>query len=185
MTEKISNKIQQLMKDADENVSYYNSVTNYVISSYSDSLDDLMKKIYSEVISVSDPSIYVMEKYFLELSNAIYFMCSKLEQLGAYAYVSNSTYKEAYNRAYLDNQVSASESKDKKKTVSELTALSEESAKTEAITSDIYSRAYKVIKMKIDAAQTMVSSLSKVISRRQSEMFIADKTPSGKQYLTD
>ena len=185
MEETDYSKIQDVMDKTASDAEYYMSITQPVIESYAQPLDELMKRIYSDVIEIEDPSISTIEKYFLELSNCLYFMCGRLEKLGSYDYVSKTLYKEAYNRAYLDNQSSAAESKDKKKTVSELTALSEECAKTEAVTNDIYSRAYKVVKSRIDCAQMMVSTLSKVMSRRMSEMNLADSTPVGKRILNE
>lgn len=178
-------EVNDVMESAENNAQAYMSVVTPVVDAYSKPLDDIMKNIYTDVIQCPDPAITTLEKYFLELSNCVYFMCSKLEQLGSYDYISKSLYKEAYNQAYLDSQVSTSELKEKKKTVNELVALSEESAKAQAVTSDIYSRAYKIVKTKIDAAQMMISTLSKTISRRMTEFQLQSTTPSGKQYLNE
>lgn len=137
-----------------------------------------MQAVYTDIISVPDPSISVFEKYHLELSNCLYFMQERLEKLGSLDYLSKTKYKEVYNQAYLDNQLPDTTS-NKKKTVNELVALSEEASKSEAITNDIYARAYKVLKNKIDAANTMISTISKSISRRMGEEYLPSTPVTG------
>lgn len=171
-------EIQGVVKETEENCDVYSQVSDEVVSRYTKPLDDIMQRIYDEIISVSDPSITVFEKYHLELSNCLYFMQAKLEKLGSLDYLSKTKYKEVYNQAYLDNQLPDATS-NKKKTVNELVAISEEASKAEAVTNDIYSRAYKVLKNKIDAAYTMVSTLSKSISRRMSEEYLPSTPVTG------
>ena len=66
-----------------------------------------------------------------------------------------------------------------KPTVAELTAYAEGESINEQVTNEIYSRAYKIIKAKIDSAQTMTSTLSKTISRRMSEQQLSGAQPAG------
>lgn len=171
-------EIQKVIEETEENYDLYAGVANEVISRYTKSLDDVMTGVYNDIIAVTDPSISVFEKYHLELSNCLYFMQERLEKLGSLDYLSKAKYKEVYNQAYLDNQVPDATS-NKKKTVNELTALSEEASKSEAVASDIYSRAYKVMKNKIDAANTMISTLSKSISRRMGEEYLPSTPVTG------
>lgn len=170
--------IEKVVAETEENYSVYATVANEVITRYTQSLDDVMTGVYNDIISVSDPSISTFEKYHLELSNCLYFMQERLERLGSLDYLSKAKYKEVYNQAYLDNQLPDATS-NKKKTVNELTAISEEAAKSEAVTNDIYSRAYKVMKNKIDAANTMISTLSKSISRRMGEEYLPSTPVTG------
>jgi len=164
-------QVKTCMEETEKDYELYASISDEVIGRYTKPLDDIMKGIYQEIVLVTDPPVLTLEKYHLELSNCLYFMGEKLEKLGAMDYLSKAKYKEVYNQAYLDAQVPNPEvNKEKKKTVAELQAISEESAKTEAVTNDIYSRAYKVLKSRIDAAGTMINTLSKSISRRMNEM---------------
>lgn len=170
--------IERVMTETEDNYNVYASVANDVITRYTKSLDDVMEGIYNEIILISDPSISTLEKYHLELSNCLYFMQERLERLGSLDYLSKTKYKEVYNQAYLDSQLPDTTS-NKKKTVNELVAISEEASKSEALTNDIYARAYKVLKNKIDAANTMISTLSKSISRRMGEEYLPSTPVTG------
>ena len=74
--------------------------------------------------------------------------------------------KEKYNIAYNDNLIA---SDGKKRTANELTAIAEKYSLSETVLSDIYKRVYKTVKFKVDSAQSMVQSLSKVLSKRMQE----------------
>lgn len=171
-------EIEGVIAETEENYSVYSSIANEVTSRYTKELDDIMQRIHDEIILVSDPSISAFEKYHLELSNCLYFMQERLERLGSLDYLSKTKYKEVYNQAYLDSQLPDVTS-NKKKTVNELVAISEEASKSEAITNDIYARAYKVLKNKIDAANTMISTLSKSITRRMGEEYLPSTPVTG------
>lgn len=171
-------EIESVIAETEENYDVYSSIANEVTSRYTRDLDDIMQRIHDEIILVSDPSISVFEKYHLELSNCLYFMQERLEKLGSLDYLSKTKYKEVYNQAYLDSQLPDVTS-NKKKTVNELVAISEEASKSEAITNDIYARAYKILKNKIDAANTMISTLSKSITRRMGEEYLPSTPVTG------
>lgn len=171
-------EIEGVIAETEENYSVYSSIANEVTSRYTKELDDIMQRIHDEIILVSDPSISTFEKYHLELSNCLYFMQERLERLGSLDYLSKTKYKEVYNQAYLDSQLPDVTS-NKKKTVNELVAISEEASKSEAITNDIYARAYKILKNKIDAANTMISTLSKSITRRMGEEYLPSTPVTG------
>ena len=85
-----------------------------------------------------------------------------------FAFYLQSIYKQVYNTAYLNNQIKDAEKKNKT-TVAENTAIAENSAIYEGTVNDIYNKAYKIVKNKIDAAQTMISTLSKIMSKRIQE----------------
>lgn len=176
-------KVIDLMDETKTNVEYFEAVTNDVVSSYSKGLDNLMNKIYNDIVLKDQPPLNTLEKYFLELSNCLYWMGDRLEQLGVYDAMSKQAYKEIYNKSYL-NQTDIGDSK-KKPTVAELTAQAENDAQYESIVSDVYTKAYKIVKNKVDAATTMLSSISKVISKRMTEMQLNSVTPTGKQILNE
>lgn len=177
--------IDSLIKDNEVNVSYLKNVTADVVNSYTRDLDNILEAIKRDVVDVEDPATNTLENYLLELTNAIYFCGSKLENLGMYDTMSKAAYKEAYNNAYLGNQLKDSEKKNKT-TVAENTAVAEQSTVNESAINTIYNAAYSIVKNKLQYAQLMVSSLSKSISRRMSEMQLS--TPNyvnGKQVLNE
>lgn len=181
--EVVKERIDELIKTTVDNVAYVEEVANKIVTDYTTDLDALMQRIKEDIINIENPPIEVIERYFLELSNAMYFACAKSEKLSIYDGVSKSAQQEAYNMSYLDTQTSVND-KGKKPTVAESTAIAENAMMYEALVNTIYNRAYRMVKAKLDAGQTMISTLSKVMSRRLSEMQLA-KVESGKQVLME
>lgn len=160
-------RVQELMSDTNNNVEYFNKVATETAIKYTEPLDKLMRKIYSNVVN-KDATDAQLEKYYLELTNTVYFMGDKLEQLNINGDMAKASEKEVYNNAYLANQVKDSEKKNKT-TVAENQAVAEQESQYEAVVSSIYDHAYKMVKFKIDAAKDMINTLRKVISRRMQE----------------
>ncbi len=163
--------IKDMMEYTDENVKYFNDVAKETADKYTKHLDELMQTLY-KVIKKTDADNEIpskdLERYYLELTNLIYFMGNKLEQLSIYGDMAKSAEKEVYNRAYLNNQIKDSEKKNKT-TVAENQAVAEQESQYESVVSLIYEHAYKIVKFKIDAAKDMVGTLRKIISRRMQE----------------
>ena len=180
-------KVQELMNDTDSNVEYFNKVATETAIKYTELLDKLMRKIYSNVVN-KDATDGQLEKYYLELTNTVYFMGDKLEQLNINGDMAKASEKEVYNNAYLANQVKDSEKKNKT-TVAENQAVAEQESQYEAVVSSIYDHAYKMVKFKIDAAKDMINTLRKVISRRMQEQqlssFGSSKVSNNSAFMED
>ena len=169
-----TDKLTKVLDETEDNVKYFEGTLSDVVTAYTEHLDTLMKSVYMDIITVDNPSLDVIEKYFLELTNAIYFMGDKLENLGVKDDMSKAQYKEIYNNAYLNNQIKDAEKKNKT-TVAENQAVAESAAIYEGTVNSIYSRAYKIVKYKIDAANEMIKSLSKIITKRLNEMSLPER----------
>lgn len=185
------NKVSELLNETANNVATFESVSESVVSAYTGQLDAVMQNLYQDVIMNENAPAEVLEKYFLELTNTLYFMGEKLEHLGVYDDMSKSALKEVYNKAYLENQMKTVEGKNKT-TVAENQAVAEGAAVYENAVNNIYSRSYKIFKYKIDAGYEMVKTLSKIISRRMQEDQLASPNrnsdmvySSGKQQLNE
>lgn len=161
-------KVAQLLDQTNNNVAYFTNVSDQVVKSYTSDLDDLMKDLYTVVTQKDAPATDVLERYYLELTGILYFMGERLERLGVQEDVSKSAAKEVYNRAYLNNQIKDVDKKNKT-TVAENQAVAEENSKYETTVNTIYSRAYKQVRYKIDAAYEMVNTLRKIITKRMNE----------------
>lgn len=152
-----------------------------VLTQYTADLDALMLEINDNVLSDPNPAIITIEKYFLELSSCLYFMCEKVEKLGIYDSLGKSKAQEVYNQSYLRHQYDENK---KKPTVAELSALSEADALYDKTVSDIYAKAYRTVKNKVASAETMVGTLSKVLSHRMQESQLT-MTQTGRQILNE
>lgn len=156
--------IGDLMRGTDSNTGYFTEVSDSLVHAYTADLDGLMSRIKIDTVD-NEPSDALLERYVLELSNMLYFMGQKLENVGVKEDLSKMAAKEVYNNSYMGNL-----NRDgKKPTVAELTTMAEDDSKYETIINNIYSRAYRQIKYKTDAAYEMLSSLRKIISKRMQE----------------
>lgn len=155
-------------------------IISTVVSEYTSDLDEIMHGIERDILQTANPAIYTIEQYFLNLSSCLYFMCEKVEKLGVYDSISKSKAQEVYNNSYLNFQYN----NEKKPTVAEITAVSEQAALYDRTVNDLYNKAYKIVKNKVAAAETMISTLSKILSHRiqESQMTV---TQTGKRILNE
>lgn len=178
---KLSDKIVNIEDDV-ENVE---QILTDVISYYSSDLDRVMENIQKEIIENEYPAINTVEKYFIELSSVLYFMCERSERLGVFDSISRTKAQETYNVKYLEHQHSTDgQVGTKKPTVAESQAVSENSAMYDKTVNDIYNKAYRTVKNKISAAETMVSTLSKILSHRMQESQMTN-TQLGRRILNE
>lgn len=179
--EKINNAVESVEID----VKSIEDIIYTTVTDYSMDLDKIMQKIYDEVITVEYPAINTIEKCFLELSNCLYMMCEKSEKLGLYDSISKSKAQDTYNRSYLEHQHSVDGKVGAKKpTVAESQAVSENAALYDKTVNDLYNKAYKILKSKVAAAETMVGALSKILSHRMQESQLTFNQ-TGRQILNE
>lgn len=163
-------KITKLIEETSTKAQYLEEIVNNVVNGYTSALDVIMKEVCDNIVNVENPSTEILEKYFLELSNCIYFISERTERLGIYDGISKASAQEVYNKTYLEHQGSnVGVVGAKKPTVAESTAVAENETLYNNMVNEVYNRAYKIVKNKVDSAQTMISTISKVLSRRMSE----------------
>lgn len=154
-----------------------------VVVKYTEDLDNIMKKLNAILIGETPPTTDELERYLLLLTNTLYFVGEQAEHVGVFDDVGKATFKDAYNKAYLES-ISMPGKDGKKPTVAEITATAETQVLEDSIVSNIYTRAYKLFKFKVDAAYEMVKSISKIISKRMSEQATLPET-STRQILNE
>lgn len=162
--------VKVFIDDIENKVSIVEPMLTDIVEKYSSNLDKIMNDINENIISVDNVPINTIENYFVKLSTEVYFMCSKVEQLGLFDSLSKAKAQETYNTKYLEYQHSNDGiTGAKKPTVAEITAQAETASMYDNTLSDVYTRAYRTIKNKISAAETMISTLSKILSHRMQE----------------
>ena len=171
-------KLDSIMHNTSVNVNYFNDTCDRIVSSYTEGLDNLMKDIYVECVKADNPTMNVMQKYYLELTNMIYFMVEKLEKLGVYSDMSLSASKEVYSKSYLKQSMLKDANGKSKSTVAELQAQANMDAQYETVVSSIYERAYKIVKGKISSAQDMADSLKRILYTMTTEMSLSMSSSS-------
>ena len=155
-----------------ESVSEFNKITERVIKEQSAELDNLMDDIHYAVTREDAISTDAVERYYAELSALIYFMAEKIEKLNVFKDVSKATAKEAYNKAYLRFCAEKDERGKSVRTINENTALAETSSQYELVMQSIYGNAYDAIKLKVDMATEMQSTLKHILKKRMNEEYL-------------
>lgn len=162
-----TNTITDLINQTEEIVNPVESLVFQIVQTYTTEMDEVVEEINQRVISQVDCPTSVLESCFLKLSHAIYVLGLNSEVIGLRDDISKAMYKEAYNTEYLNQQTMNA---DKKPTQNALTALAENKAVYENLVNSVYSKAYKMIKIKLDAAIDMRGTLSKILSRHIQEL---------------
>lgn len=171
-------KLDAILRNTTINSNYFNDTCDKIIKSQTDGLDNLMRDIYVDCVQDNNPSMRTLQRYYLELTNMIYFMVEKLEHIGVYSDMSLSASKEVYSKSYLNQSMVKDTNGKNKFTVAELQARANLDAQYETVVSSIYERAYKVIKGKITSAQDMADSLKRIISTMTTEMSMSSQVAS-------
>ena len=141
--------LEGLLNATEVNVAYFNDMAIKTAEKYTSSLDSIMTDLYAAVTTDSDVETTTLERYYLELTNLLYFMAQQVEQLNIYADMAKAQAKEVYNKSYLANCAVKDEKGKSVRTVAENTAMAEEDTKYEATLESIYHSAYAIAKNKV------------------------------------
>lgn len=155
-------KINSIKLHVEDNSGVVDSIVSDIIKPYCKDLDNYVGFI-KDCLSDGNkpPTNQELEDYCMNLSTYIYFASGMCENLGVRDDIAKAIYKEMYNSARLSQE---------KGTVADKDTIAELSSQQEQLTSVCYTRAYKTMKAKVDAAQELLSSCKKVLSHRLAEM---------------
>lgn len=157
-------KVHQIQRKVDENSEIINSIVNRLVSDYCKPLDDYMEFVRSIVSDTKNPPIDAeLDDFVLNIPVLLYFTGEAQEALGVKEDVAKAVKMELYNELY--GRASG--------TVADKTAKAELLTQAEFIAQVAYSRAYKKVKLRMEAANETLQSVKKVMSRRMSEYEIS------------
>lgn len=167
-TEKISN----LMDETAENSAYFENVVKSLVDTYCADLDSLMTDLYADLTKENAISTDGVERYYAELTNLLYFMSERIEKLNVYGDIAKAASKEAYDKKYLE----ASSEKDEKgksvRTIAENQSIASLGSQYESVVSQTYEHAYRTVKMKVENASEMVTTLKNILKKRISDDYL-------------
>lgn len=169
-------KVENLLNEVEINSKYFTDMTEKVVKSYTEDLDNLMFDLMRDVTGEEAISSAAAERYYAELTNMVYFMSDKVEKLNVYNDMSKAAAKEVYNKSYLAFSSEKDEKGKSIRTVAENTAASENTAQYNYVVNSIYEHAYKTVKMKIDAANEMITTLKNILKIRSQEEYMNSMT---------
>lgn len=158
------NDIVSVLTDGESSAQILDELSDNIINNYCAELNQLMINIRSEIIDAEQAPNSVLEKYLMLLAEAIFWATDKLESAEIRTSIHKAIASEAYNKAYMEASVINGT---KKPTVAELTAVATQQSLTEQMTSTLQCSVRDRIKGRIDAAQCMHRSLTRILASRQ------------------
>lgn len=161
-------KVRQLQKRIDANSDIVESIVNRLVSEYCKPLDDYMDFIRDILNDHNNPPTdRELDDFTLNIPVLLYFTGEAQETLGIKEDVAKAVKQELYNEIY--NKSTG--------TIADKTAAAELATQNEYIVHIAYQRAYKKIKLRMEAANETLQSIKKVISRRMVEYEVARVDP--------
>ena len=161
-------KVRSLQKRIDENSDLVNSIVNRLVSEYCRSLDEYMQFIRNILNDTANPPTdRELDDFALNIPVLIYFTGEAQEALGIKEDVAKAVKQELYNEVY--DKASG--------TIADKSAAAELATQNEYIAHIAYQRAYKKVKLRMEAANETLQSIKKIISRRMVEYEVARVDP--------
>ena len=163
-------KIKNIKLHVEDNSTTMDSIVSDIIKPYCADLDSYVQFIRDCLKDGNNPPTNSeLEDFCLNLSTLIYFAGGMCEQLGIRDDISKAVWKEMYHTTRASQD---------KGTVADKDSIAELYAQQEQLTNICYSRAYKILKSKVENAQELLSSCKKVLSHRMQEMELTHITPN-------
>lgn len=153
------------MNKVDNTSNIIKEISDKLVKKYCMYLDDLMIDIREELQDNCGITDEELEFHIMDLANTLYFIGSAQEDLGIKEDTCKAIRQEVYSKAREQSTG---------KTVADKTAQAELIAQAETMTLAIYSRAYKKVKLRMDAGYEMLNSLKKVMNKRITEMELSN-----------
>lgn len=156
---------ESIMNNVDNISDTIKEISDKLVKKYCSDLDNFMQVTRNIIIRNDGITDVQLEQSILELANILYFTGSAQEDLG----IKEDTCKAIRQEVYSNAREQATG-----KTVADKTAQAELIAQAETMTLAIYSRAYRKVKLRMDAGYEMLNSLKKVMNKRITEMELSN-----------
>ena len=156
---------ESIMKNVDSISDTIKEISDKLVEKYCGEIDEEMKKIGNLLMCSQNMTDKELDFEILNLANILYFVGAGQEDLGIKEDTCKAIRQEVYSKAR--EQATG-------KTVADKTAQAELIAQAETMTLSIYSRAYKKVKLRMDAGYEMLNSLKKVMNKRITEMELSN-----------
>lgn len=160
------------------------------VSEHSKDIEELIFKIADKATADLDlimqryegwlqdnPTDAELEEVALQCTTLLYYAGEQMERVGLNEDIAKGIKMDAYNAHYHKEAVG---------TIADKKASAELATQTETLTHQIYSRAYKMIKYKVEKCEEILNAVKKIISKRAdmaaagNYVYINKKRPRGK-----
>ena len=155
-----------IMNKVDNTSDMIKDISDNLVENCCEELDTIMNELHNLLGSSKELSTDTIQNYILYLANTLYFVGSAQEDLGIKEDTCKAIRQEVYSRAR----------EEATGTVADKTAKAELISQQETIVLNIYSRAYKKVKLRMDAGYEMLNSLKKVMNKRITEMELSNSS---------
>lgn len=164
-------KAEHIITRVNTNSSLVDDIVNKLVAEYCGPLDDYMKIIDDILVNQNEPiTNEQLDEFTLNLPSLLYFTSESQESLGIREDVCNAIRNEIYNQV---REKSTG-------TVADKDTAAELATQAETIVLVAYRRAYKKVKLRVEAAYEMLGSVKKVMTRRIAEYGLSS-ADEGKQ----
>lgn len=161
-------RVNEIKLHVEDNSSIVDGIVQDIIATYVEDLDNYVKFIRDCLKDGENPPTdQELDDFCMNLSTFIYFAGGMCEQLGIRDDIAKAVYKEMYNTSR--DELSGG-------TIADKNAMAELKAQQEQLVSICYTRAYKIVKSKVENAQELLSSCKKVLTRRMNEYNLTHMT---------
>ena len=157
--------VESIMQNVDSMSATIKELSDNLVEKYCMDLDCMMEVLRDLMDCGRVLCDDELQNSILQLANILYFTGSAQEDLG----IKEDTCKAIRQEVYAKAREQATG-----KTVADKTAQAELIAQSETMTLAIYSRAYKKVKLRMDAGYEMLNSLKKVMNKRITEMELSN-----------
>lgn len=165
--------MQELLTNIEEQSSLIEEISNSLVNKYCTTLDNYMHQIAEILQDTENPITDIeLENMALNMPNFLYFVGEGVESIGIKEDVAKALKQDLYNEIRLGTSG----------TVGDKQARAEMETLREALIHCAYQRAYRKMKLKMDAGFEMLNSIKKVISRRMLELQLSFESHGGRVY---
>lgn len=149
------------------------NIMDLLCNKYCQELDEIMTEINDMLEQHESTEIptQIVEDWILHITSILYFTISGMEEVGLKEDMCKSIRQELYTKAH--EQTSGTVAERQNQAILEV--------QEEDLVLQIYSRAYKRIKQKVDAGYEMQSALKKIMSARITDSELSNSRYSGKE----
>lgn len=163
-------KVDGILGRVSNNAVYLDEAVNRVVTQYSKPLDQIVTEI-DKILTDFDnpPTLEQLEFYCMRLSSCMYFVGQGQEALGIREDVAKAIKLEKFNQCV--SQTAG--------TIRDKESKADLESQYETVTHNVYVRAYRLIKQKMEAATELLASMKKVMNRQLLEMQLSGYTGNG------
>lgn len=161
-------QVKEIQNRIEVNADKLDEIVDGIIEPYVKDLDKYVDFVHSILLDEQNPpTAQELDDFCMNLSVYIYYASGMQERLGVKDDIAKAIYQEMYH---------STRDSIEKGTVQDKDSLASLASQQEYLTSVLYKRAYNIVKAKVTAAEDILSSVKKIISRRMSEMELTRMT---------